>query len=1216
MLTLAASQDALARRADVVPARLFKLTTYTDRGLGLVDREFYWSMGAPWWYEWGGGAAREFDDVVLEASPIEYAITHLPMPGRVDVRRTQMRLLLSPENVDGQSLWKTLSSDALLFARLEVATLLIEPARLVPNTAWWDLRDLPGTEHVVRFRGEFTSVEEVSDDGIALVFEGEEPNIDWPEALDAAAVDQKDLGRRYAIPFGYAKGIPCVNRNVGWATTLAQAVSKSFTGNVKVSSAAGLPTSGSFKLQIGGERVTATYVDADTVNITARARTGTVATAHQAGESIVEVPSGGITVVIAGVPIKALDALYVLHPSTRERVRVNTGYSTSLDNRTTDAGRRLALVTFTETQLESLLNTLSAAGGSIGWSTTLNQTMTNATTGNVTVVDASGFPTTGSFTLQIDAERVIASYVNSTTVNVSARAQGGTTAVSHAVSDSVLEINSGDAPDSARFGWGLQFYADVQGVTVPVAYGTGYGFDEGSSWSLAGEASQTDLSGAQKLASTIALIADTAGACDDSTLWTASSATLTNEGTIKTQGTNALKVAATSGGSLAQATRTLSATDDWSNCYLVFDVRPDNSGHITTNEGIRVKVSSGVSDSKRWSLGTDDGLVIGSFTTVIIDLLSASDSDSGTLNLAAVTELQFVANGRTNSASNVAYFDNVRILSKTAIMQRNTTSGTIDLTAALPTSLVEDAAAACDDHTLWTATAATLATETTIKTQGTGSVKITPTAAGTQAEAERIAFAPNQDWTGKKIAIDLYPTGTGHLGASDGVAVRFEDGGGDWRRWDFGTNDGLALDAWNTVVIDPSTGHDASSGTFTITDIDRVRVIGNKVSGSTSHILYFDNLRIFDSASAGLSYRVRMKCENVNRIEEVRLRISETAGSGTTLPASYRTMSLVGSQLREGEWAYYDFVATDTTYAVLSMDNVETVRVELVHNGDGLELPSVSIDSVGGALGTNADWDSATPGTLLQKGGDALRWLIGELGGVGAANVLGVSTVNTNLGSDVFAGNLCALGTDFGSVLARLCFETRINVVRREGASAVQYQLLSASSAYAFGASSRTLEELSALRERIRTAGEIATHSRWHYEVELADAQVATTEGAFRSMLRSEPGASDLTTPTRATLAAAAAVLGRRDFAPVYLLMSRDAATAKDVAGYYAAELVKYANRRWTAELPLWEAYDLEPGDIVAFTPRWASAAVKARVTGVTVDLAQPAIELACEEVA
>ena len=50
-------------------------------------------------------------------------------------------------------------------------------------------------------------------------------------------------------------------------------------------------------------------------------------------------------------------------------------------------------------------------------STTLAQELTAATTGNIKVGDASGFPAAGTFTLRTAGEEITVSYVDATTIN-------------------------------------------------------------------------------------------------------------------------------------------------------------------------------------------------------------------------------------------------------------------------------------------------------------------------------------------------------------------------------------------------------------------------------------------------------------------------------------------------------------------------------------------------------------------------------------------------------------------------------------------------------------------------------------------------------------------------------------------------------------------------------------------------------------------------------
>jgi hypothetical protein len=1152
VIALAASQTDLALRAGAALVRLFRLVTYTDRDEETVEAEHFFAMGAPVRYGWDGGADQDFADVVLACSEIEVASDHLPDPKSSSLRRSRVALRLANDSVDGAVLWQTLSSRNLAFARLEIATLAIEPTRFAVGTAFWDLTDLPGTEHVVRFRGELTGIEDAGDEGVNLQFEGEEPTVLWPELENATDADPRDLGRRYSIPFGRAKAIPCVNRKVGWATTLSDVISSQQTGNVKVTSTAGLPSSGSFTLSIDAERVTATTVDATTINISARAQSSTTATAHQRGAPVLEILSS-MVVVVAGAPCVAVDALYVVNPATRERVLVPSSlYTTNLDDRTTDPGRRLTTVTFSSANLETLLDSLAATGsepaydevelnkftielpGGTGYCDVQLNTdglglRVQGTSGGSTFekalwqMDAAAIPTAllgrgivrarikvlyngegdtttdgaGNSVTDLKGEARFKTWGSSgSNVNESldyrfdngsqesgvAVASNWVTPVAAKAGADLVDLEARfwlDAPNSpavgygsdnwafvfagavvaevefepsrtgslgaSAFGFGLDFSADVQGVFVPYEFAAGYGFDEGSSWSVGNRTTQSDQGGVQRVEASVGLIADAAGACDDSTLWVATNATLSNETTLKTQGTAALKVDTISGGSLAQAQRTWVTGEDWSGCYLAIDIYVENAGHISTAQGIRVRVQSSPGNNKRWDLGTADGLVEGAYRTTLIDLESAADSTNGTLDLTSVTDLILTANGRTNSAANVAYFDNIRLIPKLAIAQRNATAASVDLSAT------------------------------------------------------------------------------------------------------------------------------------------------------------------------GTRYRTRLKATNVSVISSVTVRFSNTAGTGTTLPAAYRSVTIPGAELAEGQWLEVEQIGSDTGSP--GVNNVETVRLEIAHNGSADLEPTVDFDVIGGATATAAvGWDGATPGALLELGPDAIRYFVGVLAGLGAENVQGVATAKTNLGGVAFAGTFNALGSSFADVVARLAFETRTNVARREASSGTVFDLSNATTAGAFPASSRTLSEILSLRESARPA--LATPSRFraHYAIDLGDGDaLGADERAFRGLLVADSSASDVAATTT-QLAAIEAKVGARAADPLFLAFSQAKATAADVFGYYVAESIRTPARRWRARVPLSEGYDLSPFDVVAFTPRWSSA-VKARVLATRFDMGRASIELELAEV-
>jgi len=357
--TLAAGQADLAARSELAPVLLVHLRTFTNYTSSTVESDFYWTRDYPVHYPWNGGADVEFEDAILSIGDVVRRMEHQPNGALIDLRQTAMELRLSNDlDSAGVSRWQTLRTKNLPFATLEVATLLVPPHRL-RDAAFWDFRDLVGTEHVYHFRGELTQVGTVTETEIPLTFEQREPNLDWPVCTAAAECDPRHLGKRYAIPVGRAKSVPVTNRTVGWVTTLAQQITSSATGNTTVTDASGFPGTGSFTVQLGAERVTASYVNATTINISARGQASTTAIAHNQGEVAVEILSSAVFV-FSGVEAKALDALYVISPLTGEKVLIDSSlYSVNLANTGVDSGRTLATVTFTAANFQTMVDRMA-----------------------------------------------------------------------------------------------------------------------------------------------------------------------------------------------------------------------------------------------------------------------------------------------------------------------------------------------------------------------------------------------------------------------------------------------------------------------------------------------------------------------------------------------------------------------------------------------------------------------------------------------------------------------------------------------------------------------------------------------------------------------------------------------------------------------------------------------------------------------------------------
>lgn len=76
-----------------------------------------------------------------------------------------------------------------------------------------------------------------------------------------------------------------------------------------------------------------------------------------------------------------------------------------------------------------------------------------------------------------------------------------------------------------------------------------------------------------------------------------------------------------------------------------------------------------------------------------------------------------------------------------------------------------------------------------------------------------------------------------------------------------------------------------------------------------------------------------------------------------------------------------------------------------------------------------------------------------------------------------------------------------------------------------------------------------------------------------------------------------------------------DTASAIEVWAYYVAEALRGTSKRFTMELPYRHSYALELGDILTLTPTYTTSTVKVRVTALAFSFSQPTILVSVEEV-
>lgn len=604
MKTLDAGQSALLESPTVAEIVLVKLTTYTSRLLGTVQNTRYFS-DAYRLFDWANeGTVRQFEPWLVAIATYRDTMHHLPAPdgGGLEstLRRTRKMILRNALPESDSYLYPTLRADNLEFARVEIASLLLDKGA---GQDARDLTNLTGAEPTYLFRGVVAAVARVSDAELELDLESELPTIPWLYADEPTQNDPRDTGKPLPIVYGLAKRVACVGWDVGRVTTLAADCTSGAT-SITVTSDDELDAAGSAYL--GNEQITWTSVSGNVLSGVTRGANGTSAVAHSLGDSLIQFTTASTTFVLAGHELSALTALYVQRDDSQTLARVTSAFTTTLADTTTIPGSTIATVSFTAAQLALL-----------------------------------------------------------------------------AGPDGIL---------------GLRLFADVSGPVAPLVYTAGYAFDEGTSWSVANGTQTSDTSvksegsAAQKLEAggmtyTLRLACDT-----DAANWTSvvGSPTIADEATTVLVG-GSLKVTAVS----STQVRFYRNFGPVAASVMRFNVYLPSTFLLSSVRGLQIQVGStngGGSNYKRWRFGTDDGLTVGAWNTIDIDLASTADATNGTLDVANVRCVLFYFNdvAGLGFTGNRLYLDEIYSGAITApVMQRNATSGTVDLTAASDTYTVD-----------------------------------------------------------------------------------------------------------------------------------------------------------------------------------------------------------------------------------------------------------------------------------------------------------------------------------------------------------------------------------------------------------------------------------------------------------------------------------------------------------------------------------------------
>ena len=350
-----------------------------------------------------------------------------------------------------------------------------------------------------------------------------------------------------------------------------------------------------------------------------------------------------------------------------------------------------------------------------------------------------------------------------------------------------------------------------------------------------------------------------------------------------------------------------------------------------------------------------------------------------------------------------------------------------------------------------------------------------------------------------------------------------------------------------------------------------------------------------DLANTSKEYEIDFLVREPQAVGSVTLKFSNEAPTYPAGPTAYRAITFSPQAFEDGATNSSVRFCADEVGTPTDLDDINVLRVELADEvAGGFELELYDLR----ASDDSSDYKAAES-ELIEHPADVVRHILIERVGVPAANLDATfSDAETNLGENTVSAVLGELGSDFYSILGRLGFEHRLQLVSEEAASATIYRLLTAQADYTFPTTTEAeLDRWSRAREFGRGRLDFSTRFRTLFDPDRG-LEVPEVSAGYRQALRVDVDVNDIEDKvTTAALATAEENYGVRSRALVALSSVTDAATAIDREGYFATELTRSTGREYLLEgVPPLQAYTYERGDIVRLTPPWLGSSIYARV--------------------
>lgn len=1196
MKPIDAGQASLLAAPQLSLVTLCKLVTYSDRAAGTVQATRYFSDGARR-YDWANeGTVRQFEPWLLSMEPARDTMNHLPsMDGgglESALRRRRGITLRNWLPETASYLYATLRAENLEGARIEIAQLAIDRGA---GASFEDLTGFAGSEQTCTFRGVVASVSRVDEQEIELALAAELPSIPWIYAHDSALNDPADLGKRIPIVVGSAKHVPAIGWRVGSVTTLA-AVADALATTLALTDASLFASSATNGARVGSQLISWTGKTGNQLTgVTGLYR------AQTAGQLVVELVSSA-TWIVSGKPVSAIGDVYAADPFTGALVRVTTAHTKTVADSLTIPGATVASISMSSGNIQGLLDAMAQVGQQPSTedlpTETRRPTLVSSMTsgdhcrdGNLGSAETSSvgvlftWPTVPGRSIVEVTYEVYATIANGDTLDFR-WPTGTTTPAVHTISN-----DSG----SARTDWWRWTTSDPDyiGTSMGVLCNDVFQVQRIERYSSGPTRLSETRRPARQVGSALSA-SNFAKVIDGNTAWTGVTSPATAgyqwdavEGRslvevvyrayVSLQDGDSVFFRETSGGSnVFQSSNEMGATvEGW------FEFATDDPDQMGTDIYCGVTSGSTLREVERielWEAVVRDveiksakvGLGLRLFADVDgprvpydYDLGYSWDDSSG-----------WSSTGGTLST-------------ETTTKTEGSASQKFVGSPSAPTVITT-----CDnDRTNWGQHRTDNANEASI-TVGGGSLRIESTELD-NGDSRRY-FPSTLDFTSMRLRLYLFVPSGHVLDATDGIRIRLTTTTNVWKRWHFGSDD-LEFDVWNVIEIDPSTGWDSnSSGTWNVAILDRVTVELNwQTTPVIGNVLYVDQIErvatapavvqrnatsgTLDLTATDSTYQVDVRADGITEGDTLIIYFSNVAGSGTTKPASYWTLEISASELTSGAFVTVEKAAIGVG-SPATPNNVETVGFELQGSKGG----TYYVDNLRVRSASSSSPYIAAAGDVIEKMPDVLRYLLTEVCALGAAEIdSGWNAIGgaSYLDDNAHAVDLAALGEDFRDVLAALAYEGRCSVVADERASATTWRLAAALSTYAWPSASTTLTKWQELTEEGRAPDAIRTRFRHLYQwrPELGD------------------GIEAFAAAIQTTVTAAETKVGRHDADAVGLRTIETTATASEIAGYYEQERSRIAATWSIRGVPWIDGYALERGDVLAFTPPWATAK-KARV--------------------